>query len=201
MKPGVRALGIAESYRNSRSTLAGAVVRADGVVDGLTFSTCTVGGTDATEAVVSLVDRIDRPDVRYVLLGTVVPAWYNVIDLERLAMSVTPPVIAITFEDSSGLESGLYEAFEGDERRKRLERYRSLPARRRVSLDGDDVFVRSIGIEPAEAADVVRAYTLAGGRPEPVRVARIAARAADNFRRDETDGAQSGDSTSGSDSV
>ncbi|PSQ09470.1 DUF99 domain-containing protein, partial [Halobacteriales archaeon QS_7_68_65] len=54
MKAGVRALGVAESSRPdaTRSTLAGAVVRADRVVDGFAFGSCTVGGTDATETVV-----------------------------------------------------------------------------------------------------------------------------------------------------
>jgi len=41
------------------------------------------------------------------------------------------------------------------------------------------VFVRGVGLADDEAADVVRAFTPEGGRPEPLRVARLAARAAD----------------------
>ncbi|MCO8268209.1 DUF99 family protein [Haloferax sp. AB510] len=69
MKSGSRALGVAESSPGAaraptddadgahfstdtspESVLCGAVVRADRVVDGLAFETCTVGGDDATDA-------------------------------------------------------------------------------------------------------------------------------------------------------
>jgi len=43
VKAGVRALGVAESYRGERSTVAGAVVRASRAVDGFVFGTVTVG--------------------------------------------------------------------------------------------------------------------------------------------------------------
>jgi hypothetical protein len=56
MKPGVRALGVAESFADGdeRSVLCGAVVRADRTADGFVFGSCAVGGTDATAAIESL---------------------------------------------------------------------------------------------------------------------------------------------------
>ena len=183
MKPGVRALGIAESFRRDadRSTLAGAVVRADRVVDGLAYRRCTVGGTDATGAAVGLVDDLGRPDVRYVLLGAVAPAWYNLLDLSRIFEAADRPVIAVTFEASDGLEAGLRDAFSGDELEARLERYRSLPDRRELSVNDETVYVRRCGCDADEAADIVRAFTPDGGRPEPIRVASAAARAGDSY--------------------
>ncbi|WP_336001712.1 DUF99 family protein [Halorientalis halophila] len=189
MKPGVRALGIAESFRADRSTLAAAVVRASRVVDGFAFETCTVGGTDATDAVCALFDDLGREDLRYVLLSGIAPAWFNLLDLHRLADHVDPPVLSVTYEESDGLEPALREQFEGDALERRLETYRAQPARERVTLggdsDGDDetVFVRSVGLDGDEdAAAIVRAFTPEGGRPEPLRVARLAARGADDFR-------------------
>ena len=187
MKAGVRALGIAESYRGdrddgrNRSTLAGAVVRADSVLDGLAYEACTVGGTDATDAVVELLDELGRPDVRYVLLGAVAPAWYNLLDLSSIYEAADRPVLAVTFEASDGLEDGLREAFSGSELEARLETYRSLPERRELSVNGETVYVRQVGLEPDAADEVVRAFTPAGGRPEPIRVAKVAARAADSY--------------------
>ncbi|RQG92790.1 DUF99 family protein [Natrarchaeobius halalkaliphilus] len=187
MKSGVRALGIAESYRGdrcpdrTRSTLAGAVVRADSVLDGLTYGQCTVGGTDATEAVVSVVEDLDRPDVRYVLLGAIAPAWYNVLEPSRIAATVQRPVITVSFEASDGLESGLDEAFSDTDLEHRLEIYRSLPERRTLSINGETVYVRHVGCGADEAAEVVDAFTPSGGRPEPIRVARLAARAGDAY--------------------
>lgn len=194
MKPGRRALGVAESYRGSddgaRSTLAGAVVRTDGILDGLVAGTCTVGGTDATAAIVDCWERLDRPDVRYLLLAGVALAWYNVVDLRALHEATERPVLAVTFEDGDDLAAGIARAFEGEARGERLERHEALPERRRVTLPaaGEDepaVFVRSVGIDDETADEVLEAYTRER-RPEPLRIAAIAARGIDDLRRRET---------------
>ena len=182
MKAGVRALGVAESYRQQTSTLAGAVVRADRVVDDFVFATCTVGGTDATDAVRTLFERLDRPDVRYVLVAGIAPAWFNILDLHALADATDRPVLSVSFEASDGLAESIRAHFDGRAASRRLATYHAQPDRRRVSLDGDTVFVRSVGLGDSQTADVVRAFTPEGGRPEPLRVARLAARAGEQFR-------------------
>lgn len=201
MKPGRRALGVAESYRgtddaDARSTLAGAVVRADRAVDDLVVGTCSVGGTDATDAIADCWRRLDRPDVRYLFVAGVALAWYNVVDLRALHEATDRPVLAVTFEPSDGLADAIDDAFDGEPRDARLERYEALPERRRLSPRADregaaaggaggdvaDLFVRSVGIDESTADDVVRAYTH-GRRPEPLRVAGVAARRIDDFLR------------------
>ncbi|ELY53242.1 endonuclease dU [Natronolimnohabitans innermongolicus] len=196
MKSGARGLGIAESTADSdsQSTVAGAVVRADRVLDGLAYRRCTVGGTDATDAVVALVDDLGRPDVRYLLLGAVAPAWYNLLDLERIQMAADRPVLAVTFEASNGLEAGLRDAFSGAELEARLETYRSLPERRELTVNDETVYVRHVGCSWDTAQAVVRAFTPEGGRPEPIRVASVAARAGETYRgRVDGDGDSDGD--------
>ena len=182
MKSGARALGIAESATGERSTLAGAIVRADRTVEEFVFASCTIGGTDATDAIISLVEALDRPDVDDVILGAVAPAWYNIVDLSRIASTTTSSIIAVTFEDSEGLEDGLRDAFSGEQLASRLETYRSLPPRRAVAVNDETVYVRTVGVEHSRAAELVRAFTPEGGRPEPVRVARAAARAGHEYR-------------------
>lgn len=184
IKDGTRALGIAESYRESESTLAGAVVRADRVLDDFAFGQCTVGGTDASEAVVGLFDRLGRPDVQYVMLAGIAPAWYNMLDLHAIAAHTDRPVLSVTFEASEGLEAPLREAFDGDALETRLSTYRDQPDRQQVSVDGETLYVRAVGIDDGAAAEVVRAFTPEGGRPEPLRVARLAARGADAYVHD-----------------
>jgi len=183
VKPGVRALGVAESYREDESTLAGAVVRANRVVDDFAFGSCSVGGTDATAAISALWDRLDRPDVRFLLVAGVAPAWYNVVDLHTLADATGRPVLSVSFEESDGLSDAISEAFDGAERDRRLATYRAQPERNRVECGDDHLFVRSVGVDAGRAAEAVRAFTPEGGRPEPLRVARLAARAGDDFRR------------------
>ncbi|WP_324756290.1 DUF99 family protein [Haloarcula sp. GH36] len=177
MKPGVRALGVAESYRESTSHLAGAVVRASRVVDGFVFDTCTVGGSDATATVCEMVERLGRADVRYLLIAGIAPAWFNVLDLRQLHDRTGLPTVSVTFEDSPGLESAIREAFDDPETvQHRLSTYRAQPDRRPVTVDDGTVYVRNVGLADQEATDVVRAFTPEGGRPEPLRVARLAAR-------------------------
>ncbi|MFB6128175.1 MAG: DUF99 family protein [Halorhabdus sp.] len=179
MKSGVRALGVAESYTGETSTLAGAVVRASRVTDGFVFGSCAVGGRDATAAIVEMVERLDRADVRYLLVAGIAPAWFNMLDLPRLHDETGLPVFSVAFEESEGLEPTLCEEFSGDALARRLDTYRAQPDRQRVSVNDETIFVRSVGCDSGEAREVVRAFTPEGGRPEPLRVARLAARAAD----------------------
>lgn len=179
MNAGVRALGVAESYTGSHSTVAGAVVRADRIVDGLAFDRWTVGGTDATDTAIALLRRLDRPDVQSLLLSGIAPAWFNVLDLHRIHDATGLPALSVSFEDSPGLAGAIRRAFDGPARRRRLATYYAQPDRRRVSLGRTACWVRAVGC--AEPARVVRAFTPEGGRPEPLRVARLAARAADAY--------------------
>ena len=189
MKPGRRALGVAESYRGrsdegTNSTLGGAVVRGNRVLDDVVFATCRVGGLDATEAIVDCWERLDRPDVRYLFVAGIAPAWYNIVDIESLSEAIDRPVISVSFEESTGLEDALREAFDGEALEARLERYERLPARRRVETAAGDLFVRSAGIDRERATQLVEASTFEG-RPEPLRAAKLVAAAGDTFRRNE----------------
>lgn len=184
MKAGARSVGIAESYTNDQSTLAGVVTRASRVVDGFGFASCTVGGTDATNRVIELFDGLGRADVQYLLVAGIAPAWYNILDLHEIHAAVDRPVLSVTFEESNGLVAALEREFSGAALETRLSTYEAQPPRDRVELNETAVYVRSVGAGPREARDVIRAFTPEGGRPEPLRVARMAARAADQWRTD-----------------
>jgi endonuclease V-like protein UPF0215 family len=208
VKPGTRALGIAESTDETSGSciLCGAVVRADRVVDGVAYATATVGGLDATDAVRTLLARLDREDVQYLLVSGIAPAWFNILDLDRIAEIAERPVLALSYEESPGLEPALREQFDGEALDARLAVYERLPPRRQLRVNDETLFVRSVGLGDRraeekdvddengdggddenedggdEAARIVRAYTPTGGRPEPVRIARLAARAARQWR-------------------
>jgi hypothetical protein len=182
-----RTLGIAFSDDDRTSRLAGAVVRADGTLDGLGFETCTVGGVDATDAAIALFDRLGREDVRHVAVAGIAPAWFNLLELSRLRDAVGRPVYAVSYEESPGLEPALREAFDGEALARRLDTYRSLPPRVRVERDesnstasdaSEPLFVRAVGIDADETAAAVRGLVREGfRRSEPLRIAAIAASA------------------------
>jgi endonuclease V-like protein UPF0215 family len=186
VKAGTRAFGVAESFAgdDERSVLCGAVVRADRVVDGFGFGSCAVGGTDATDAVASLWAEVDRDDARWLFLSGIAPAWFNVVDLHALAAAVDRPVLSVSFESSPGLEPALREAFSGAALDRRLSTYRAQPPRRRVEVNGESVYVRAVGVDGDRIDTLVRGFTPEGGRPEPLRVARLGARAARRSRID-----------------
>ena len=183
MSPPSRTLGIAFSDARDASYAAGVVVRADGTPDGVAFARCTVGGTDATDAAIDCWRALGREDVRHVACAGVAPAWFNVLDLDRLSETLDRPVYAVSYEDSPGLEPALRDAFDGDALAARLETYRSLPPRAPVAPPDDEStddsrFVRAVGIDPGRAAAAVRGLTRDGFRRcEPLRVASLAASA------------------------
>ncbi len=181
MRPPSRTLGVAFSDGDRVSRVAGAVVRRDLALDGLRFASCTVGGTDATDAVRGLVAELAREDVRHVCLAGIAPAWFNLLDLHRLHELFDRPVYSVSYEPSPGLEPALREAFDGDALAERLATYRSLPPRRRVPGlpdDAEPLFVRAVGTDWEDVADAIVGLRRAGfRRPEPIRIAAIAASA------------------------
>ncbi|QKG92297.1 DUF99 family protein [Halorubrum salinarum] len=179
-----RTLGVAFSDARDVSYAAGVVVRADGTPDGVAFARCTVGGTDATDAVIDCWRALGREDVRHVACAGVAPAWFNLLDLDRLRETLDRPVYAVSYEASPGLEPALRDAFDGDALADRLATYRSLPARVPVgSADADGEadeprFVRAVGLDPERAAAAVKGLTRDGFRRcEPLRIAALAASA------------------------
>ena len=189
MKEGVRALGVAESYRgeDGESYLAGTVVRASRVLDGIVYTTATVGGTDATDAVVRLYKNADREDLRLLMVSGVALSWYNLVDLCAVHDATELPVLSVTYEESDGLRDAVKKEFEGDAAEERLSVYDSLPPRRRLDNDGNELYVRSVGVEDERADEWVHGFTH-DGRPEPLRVARLAARGLLNHEEDNSQG-------------
>ena len=177
-KKGLRALGIAESYSGRLcSSLCGVVMRKDLLIDGFAFAPVTVGGMDATGAVLSIFNGLNRRDINVIMLSGSVIAWFNVIDADGVFQETGVPVICVTYEESPGLEEDILYHFPGDA--DRLAAYRRLGVRTPFTLPGGlMVFLRSWGMSIDDASRLVSAFTHQGKIPEPLRVARLCARAA-----------------------
>ncbi len=175
-KKGIRILGIAESYRGrEQSLICGIVMRRDRIIDGCSFSHTTVGGMDATDAVLAIWDHLARDDIQAIMLGGTVISWFNVIDIMQVHEHTGLPVISVTYEDSPGLEDDIRYHFPEDE--ERLAAYISLGKRKTCQLStGQTVYLRAEGISLADTVHACNIFTAQGKVPEPVRVARIIAR-------------------------
>lgn len=182
-KPGIRVLGIAESYRERESSiLCGIVMRRDLIIDGCAYSRATVGGTDATDAVLAIWDALGRQDINAILLSGCIISWFNIIDPERIRSETGIPVIGVSYEESEGLDDDIRYHFPGDE--KRLSTYQNLGKRISYPLStGKPIYMRAWGTDHASAGRLCNIFTRQGHVPEPVRVARLVARGADRFFR------------------
>lgn len=177
-KPALRILGIAESFLRTRpsSVLAGVVMRADLRMDGLAFASATVGGDDATKAVLKIHKDLDRSDINALILSGVAVSWFNIIDIGEVFEVTGKPLVCLTYEESPGLERHIREYFPQPE--EKMRRYERLGVREQVKLTtGYEVYVRALGCSAEEARILLNKFTLDGRVPEPVRVARLAARA------------------------
>ena len=180
-KKGLRAFGIAESYAGrTSSTLAGVVMRKDLRIDGFAYGRVTVGGMDATQTIVTMVQSLERRDLNVILLSGSVIAWFNVIDPGCIHNETGIPVICVTYEESDGLVDEIRRHFPGDE--TRLSAYLRLGDRVPLTLrTGQTCWLRSWGLGAKDAGQLCKDFTLEGKIPEPLRVARLCARHAGHY--------------------
>ncbi len=178
-KKAIRALGIAESFRMKAkfSTLAGVVMRSDLVIDGFVYGKATVEGDDSTKQIVRMFSSLGRNDVNLIMLQGCVISLYNIVDVDELSKKTRTPVVCLTFGESPGIEGAIRHHFPGGHENK-IVSYRRLGARRRVVLKtGHSAYVRTSGIDECSTEKVLNLFTLQGSLPEPVRVAKLLARA------------------------
>ena len=179
-KKGIRVFGIAESFNKfdtrKKSTLAGVVMRRDLIIDGIAFGNATLKGNDSTENILSMFKSLKRDDVNCIMLDGLIISMYNIVDGELIQNKTGLPVIAITFEDSKGLEDNIRYHFP-DESKLKLEQYGKLGKRDRVMLKtGKPLFIRYWGLTLKRAVAILDSFTLQGSIPEPIRVTKLAAR-------------------------
>ena len=179
-KKGIRAFGVAESFRKADklSTLAGIVMRRDLVIDGLAFGSSTVGGDDSTKTILSMFRSLARNDINCIIIDGLIISMYNIIDGQLIHTETGIPVIGISFNESSGLEDHIIRLFKAERQETKLNRYCKIGKREQIVLrTGKNLFIRFWGTNCYRAVKVLNAFTLQGSIPEPIRVAKLFARA------------------------
>jgi uncharacterized protein len=150
-------------------------MRRDLIIDGMAYGSATVEGDDATDSIISIHRSLARDDINCIMLDGLVISMYNIIDGDRVSVETGLPVIAITFEDSKGLEDSIRYHF--DDWQSKLAQYQKLGRREQVTLKtGKNLFIRCWGLNQRRAVAILDSFTLQGSMPEPIRVAKLAAR-------------------------
>ncbi|NMJ87457.1 MAG: DUF99 family protein [Thaumarchaeota archaeon] len=147
------------------------------VIDGVSYASATIKGDDATDTIINIYESLDRTDINFVILGGLIISMYNIIDIERLWQRLKIPIIGVTFNESRGLDSHIKQVFL-DTWKNKLEAYHRLGSREKIKLKtGYDVFISVKGINTKSAEQALNKFVLQGSIPEPIRVARLIARA------------------------
>jgi len=176
-KSGIRGLAIAESFsqNSKKSILSGIVMSTDLVIDGFVMAHSTVGGDDATDAILSMYEKLDRTDVSFLLISGIIISSYNMIDVKRISEKIGLPVIAITYEESDGIEDAIKHHFPDSYKQKIVE-YSKLGSREKITLHtSHNLYIRNEGCTALEAKKLLDKLTSQGSTPEPLRIAQLLA--------------------------
>ena len=175
-KKGIRVLAIAESFekKDKKSILAGIVMRRDFIVDGLIYGYTTIGGNDSSDIVLSMVKRLGRNDINCVLLGGLIISLFNIIDGKHINEITGLPVIGISYKRSIGLKDSIH----GIDKKQKIQDYLNLDERKPLTLwTGKTIFIRHWGVNFSDASNLINSLVLQGAKPEPLRLASLAASA------------------------
>lgn len=180
MKDQVRVLGIDDSpfkFGDRTSLVVGALVRAPSYLEAVMRTEVEVDGDDATDRLVEMVSGSRyREQIRLVLVDGIALAGFNVLDLESFHRRSGMPVATVTRDapDLGEIESALRGHFDDWSRRLSLVTRHPLRA---LDTGHKPIYASVLGMEWPEFSQLVRATTVRGAVPEPVRMAHLMAAA------------------------
>ena len=142
-------------------------------VEGVVSSFISVDGMDVTEKMASLVRGRFYPQIRAVFTSAKTFAGFNILNLDEFYDLTGVPVISV-YRWPPKVEEML----------RLCERFPDGEARKKAVLSGGEVhsletrgkiYFQSAGVDPRDAAKLIKAYSIHSALPEPVRLAHIIA--------------------------
>ena len=178
MKQQVRILGIDDApftFNDTATMIVGVVMRGGEYVEAILRSDVTIDGSDATDAVITMVQTTrHREQLRVVMLDGICLGGFNVVDIQRLFESVHIPIITVTRDrpDLTAIENALRKHFPDWEQRLALHTKGEL---HEFQTQYNPVFAKFAGCSPEEAQELISLATIRGVLPEPLRLAHLIA--------------------------
>jgi endonuclease V-like protein UPF0215 family len=180
VKAEVRMLGFADgpfTFEDETCTLAGTMTRGGGYLESVLVDEITVDGHDATDTILALLADSGLPRTAQAIAfegGTL--AGFNVLDLDRLHGELGLPAIALTRDepDPDAVREALRDHVDDPDERARLLEAHPMQA---IDVNEGRAFMRHAGGDRDRLVELVRRQTVRGRMPEPVRIARLVARA------------------------
>ncbi len=180
MKQQVRVLGIDDSpfeFGDSSAVVIGALVRIPDYLESVMKTEVSVDGTDSTKKVIEMVSRSRyREQVKLVLIDGIALSGFNILDLESLHSALEIPVLTVTRDrpDFEKMRSALMKYFPDWRERFDLLTKHEL---REIPTEHKPLYGSGIGMDWRELEELVRASTVRGAVPEPLRIAHLIASA------------------------
>ena len=179
IKPEIRVLGIDDGkftpHTKGSAIVVGVVFRGGCWLDGVLHTRIEIDGLDATEQIAAMINGSPhRKQLRLVMLSGITFAGFNIVDIKKLNMTTTLPVLALTREKPD-LEAihGALKNLPNTEERWRI----ALAAGEihEVICKGARLYLELAGLSLADAQKIVKLTSTRSSYPEPLRVAHLIA--------------------------
>jgi len=176
LKHEVRVLGVDDSPLVVRDVLVvGVLFRGAEWIDGVMRTYITKDGLDSTEKIAHMVcSSKHHAQIRAILLDGITYGGFNVVDIGQLHELTSTPVIAVmrNHPDMESIRRALEHISEPELRYAKMLRAGALT--QVVTRDAHrPLYIQTAGIEPEDAARIVRRTTVHANVPEPLRVAHM----------------------------
>jgi len=162
--------------KSDRYCLLVGVLVARNSIEEVLLDRIQVDGTDGTQKVISLVKRSKGTDV--IMLPSISLGGFNVIDPYRLHRQLRLPVVVANPQRPRlrAVQEALRHHFPDWKRRVRIFDAMGSPEALHFGRNGV-LYFYPVGIPAMTARTILRHITYFGKKPEPLRIARILARA------------------------
>ena len=181
MKKNIRTIGIDDAAfdrnKSSKVFVFGVVVRGNDLVEGILRTQVTVDGLDATENIISLLNKSKfKEQVKAIILGSATIAAFNIIDMNEIYQETNIPIISILHElpDNIEVKKALSHLPDWE---KRHEILISNPTLERIEFTNQSgrqckIYVQYLGFEDInEVKNLIKNTTFTSCIPESLRLA------------------------------
>lgn len=144
-------------------------------IEAVNFAKATVDGFDATDKAIGVLKKLDF-DV--VMLSGVSFAGFNLIDPVKLYEETRKPNVVVALEkpDNTAVKRALMRHFKDWRLRWGVFEELGPIYEVKVVADASPLFIEVVGADVSWAVSLIKALTVFGKTPEPIRTARLIAR-------------------------
>lgn len=167
-----RFLGIDDSFDDKKCCIVGCVT-CDGYVEGFMYTEIEIDGLDATEKLVGMVKRSKfREQIRCIFLPGITFGGFNLVDIKQVYDETEIPVVVVMRRkpEMDEFDSAMRNVENYDARKRIVERAGEI-------RQADNLYIQTAGLNFDGAKEIVKAATVKGNMPEPVRIAHLVASA------------------------